>query len=191
MPTVAPLRPADLDAWLDFFDHRAFSDNPEWGTCYCRAFRVAHGEDWDAACAAGANRQPMCEAIRAGQVGGTLAWEDGRVVGWVQHGPARAFTTPFGPLFPGLQEQADVGAVVCFVIAPEARGRGVARALLRGALDQLRAAGFREVVARAAPETDDGAHQFTGPLALYRAEGFEPDPRGAERRPWMRRGLGG
>lgn len=191
MITVSPLRPADLDAWLDFFDHRAFADNPEWGTCYCRAFRVAPGEDWDAACAAGANRAPMAAAVAEGRVQGALAWEEGRVVGWVQHGAARAFTTPFGPLFPAYQGREDVGAVICFVIAPEARGRGVARALLRGALDQLRAAGFAEVVARAAPEGDDTAHQFTGPLGLYRAEGFGPDPAGTERRPWVKRRLDG
>lgn len=191
MLTVTALTPADLPAWLEFFDHRAFPDNPEWGTCYCRAFLVAQGEDWDAACATNVNRPRMCDAIRAGEVSGALAWEGGRVVGWAQHGPARRFSTPDQRLFPPYQERDDVAAIICFVIAPDARGRGVARALLRGSLTQLQAAGFREVVARAAPEGDDTAHQFTGPLALYRSEGFVPDPSGTERRPWVKRELRG
>ena len=183
MVTVSPLLPADLPAWLEFFDQRAFSDNPDWATCYCRAYLVAPGEDWDASCAANANRAPMCAAIGAGHVDGMLAWEQGRVVGWLQHGPAGRFGTPAGPLFP--TEGADVAAILCFVIAPAARGRGVARALLRGSLAQLQAQGFRQVLARAAPEADDAAHQFTGPIALFRSEGFmeEPSP---ERRPRMR-----
>lgn len=172
--TVAPLTPADRDAWLAFFDGPAFADNAEWGTCYCRCmvFGAQGGDAWDQACARkGENRAAMVDAIGKGDIDGLLARRDGEVVGWLHFGPASRFVSPMGPLHPG--SAADEAAIVCFVVAAPHRRTGVARALLSGAVDALRARGFRAVHARAAAHADEPAmEQFTGPLALFEAAGF-------------------
>jgi hypothetical protein len=38
MIEVVGLSPANLQAFLAFFDHDGFADNPEWASCYCRCF---------------------------------------------------------------------------------------------------------------------------------------------------------
>ena len=170
------LDPSLLADWLAFFDGDAFSDNKDWSTCYCRCYVFYEGagggmEAWDAACAApGANRAAMIEMIGAGKVDGLLAYRDGKVVGWVQYGPSTRFHSPKGKLEPA---EDGLAAIICFVVSPQHRRSGIARALLRAALDDLARRGFRAVDARAAANPEPGAmHHFTGSIAMYLDEGF-------------------
>jgi GNAT superfamily N-acetyltransferase len=171
---IAPLTPARLPDWLAFFDHTAFADNPEWGTCYCRVFHIGGGghEAWDRACSApGENRAAMSAKILAGEVDGLLAYRDGAVAGWTQFGPTSRFHPPLGPLGPA---EDGVASIVCFLVAPAHRRTGVSRALLRAAIERLTKLGFWAVDARPAVEPDGVADMFTGPLGLYASEGFAP-----------------
>ena len=170
---VRPLRPTDLKDWLAFFDGPAFHDNPEWSTCYCRCFVIDNPDQWDAACESRLNRAPMCAAIEKGAVDGMLARVDGAVVGWIHMGPVTRFN--FATRFhDGADDETDVAGIVCLIVAKPMRRRGVATALLRGAIETLRERGFRRV--RAWPRTDesqDGEMDlFHGPRALYLSEGF-------------------
>jgi GNAT superfamily N-acetyltransferase len=180
---VRPLAPALLDDWLAFFDKDAFCDNPDWATCYCRCYVFGGGgmEAWDAACStSGENRRVMIERIRAGTVDGMLAYRDGRVAGWIHYGPTERFETPVGRLQP---IEPGVASVACFVVAPQERRRGVARALLRAACDEMARRGFKAVDARVPVEPKPGAmHLFCGPLPLYLGEGFEEVEADAKRR---------
>jgi GNAT superfamily N-acetyltransferase len=172
---IRPLRPTDLPDWLAFFDGPAFRDNREWSSCYCRSYLIENPEAWDAACDAGLNRAPMCAAIEKGAVDGMLARVDGAAVGWIHMGPASRFN--FAARFHDREEEEpDVAGIVCLLVAKTMRRSGVARALLRGAIETLRDRGFRRV--RAWPRTDeshDGEMElFHGPQALYLSEGFVP-----------------
>jgi GNAT superfamily N-acetyltransferase len=167
------LEPARLADWLAFFDGPAFADNPDWGTCYCRYFLFEGGKDaWEVACATpGVNRTAMTALVRAGSVDGLLAYDGDRVIGWVHFGPTSRFKASGGALAPA---EPDVASIVCFLVAAEHRRRGVARALLRAACDDLARRGFDSVDARPARDTQaEAMNQFTGPLPLYLAEGFE------------------
>jgi GNAT superfamily N-acetyltransferase len=172
---VRALRPTDLKDWLAFFDGPAFRDNHEWSTCYCRSYLIENPEGWDDACEGGGNRAPMCAAIEAGAVDGMLARVDGEVVGWIHMGPVTRFN--FAARFHDRpDDETDVAGIVCLIVAKPMRRRGVATALLRGAIETLRDRGFRRV--RAWPRTDEShdgeAELFHGPRALYVSEGFVP-----------------
>jgi len=170
--TIVPLEPRRADDWLAFFDGPAFADNPEWSRCYCRCFLFGGGgfERWDAACAnEGENRGVMAERVRAGTVDGLLAYREGRVVGWLHFGPTDRFHTPIDILRP---VEDGVASIVCFVVAPEARRSGVARALLREACAELGRRGFTAVDGRPAVSAEGDMHEFMGPLGLYLSEGF-------------------
>lgn len=181
---LEPLRPELLADWLAFFDGPAFGDNRDWGGCYCRCFVFGAVPDpvatWERACASGENRDVMSRLIAEGRVDGLLARRSGGVVGWIHFGPATRFCSMLGTTFApkpdedgGRVGEADQAAIACFLVAPSARRTGVARGLLRGALRELGARGFRSVVARAAAPAESAGEQFTGPLALYLSEGFE------------------
>jgi ribosomal protein S18 acetylase RimI-like enzyme len=179
---VERLTPARRDDFLAFFDPRhgaAFADHAEWAKCHCHFYEVAPAIAWDTLDAA-ANRMAMAARIDVGEMEGFLAYAEGRVVGWVNaqpyhklpHACARLAIVP-----PRLDVPPhEAAAIVCFVTDPAWRRRGVARALLDGALASFTSRGLRLVDAfpwKAGDSTAPADH-YHGPLALFLAAGFEP-----------------
>ena len=176
---IEALTPGHRDDYLRFFDHErgaAFADNPEWARCYCHFYHVPPSMDWEAF-GAEANRIAIAARIDVGEMEGFLAYAGEEVVGWVnaqtlaklQHCWARLQISRPAAEFP----LAALAAIVCFVIAPEWRRRGVARALLQGALASFAARGVRRVYAFPFNATDAAptAH-YHGPRALFAEAGF-------------------
>src|SRR5262252_1510228 len=140
---VERLTPARRDDFLAFFDHErgpAFADNPGWAKCYCHFYHVPKPIVWNSL-DADANRTAMTARIEAAEMEGFLAYSKRDVVGWLNaqpysklpHCAARmGIAAPKLPVAPHM-----AAAIVCFVIAPGWRRRGVARALLAGALESF------------------------------------------------------
>ena len=167
---VLPLQPGHRDAYLHFFDHEAFADNPRWASCYCQ-FPTADHEavPWKQR-SREENRASACRRVEAGLQRGVVAEAEGRIVGWCNAGPRSSMTIVDDAPHP-LAERC--GAITCFVVAPAWRGKGVATALLQGACEQLRAAGLELVEAWTQPDANGPAENHTGPLAMYLKAGFE------------------
>jgi len=162
------LSPARLDDYLRFFDERAFADNPQWAGCYC--YFPLHDPaktDWAARTSA-QNRAAIIESARAGRSHGYLAYEGAEAVGWCSAGRWAQF-----PMLRDVPEgDADTtGVLMCFVVAAERRGRGVATGLLGAACAGLRAEGVKVVRARSVRSADAARNHF-GPLSMYLAAGF-------------------
>ena len=166
---VQPLAPQRLADFLAFFDHDAFVDNRRWQSCYCQYLHTDHGRvDW-ALCTAQQNRAAACQRIEAARMPGLLAYRDGRVVGWCNAAPLTML-----PAYADerTDEDAQIGQVGCFVVAPSARRQGVARALLSAALGTFRQQSLR--IAQGFPQRDarSDAQQHLGPLSLLVDAGF-------------------
>ena len=177
---VLALSPQHADRWLAFFDGEAFADNPSWGGCYCRVC-IFPGDmtAWDQACEARANREPMAELVRGGGIDGFLACRGERTVGWCHVGPRGRFRGRHsGVRATDPAEDERVAAIVCFLVAPGERGRGVARRLLATACDGLAQRGFAAVEAypllelHAEAGIPPEAELFRGPPRLLAATGF-------------------
>lgn len=168
---VEPMTPAHQAAWLHFFDHVAFADNPRWASCYCQFPTADHARvEWKTLTAAD-NRASACQRVAAGQQRGVVALDAQRqVVGWCNAGPWRSFTVLDDETPEPLADQ--LGAITCFVVAPAWRGRGVSQALLRGACDMLRGMGFEAVDAWTRPGETSPTANHTGSFTLYRRAGF-------------------
>jgi len=119
---VQPLAPQRLADFLAFFDHDAFVDNRRWQSCYCQYLHTDHGRvDW-ALCTAQQNRAAACQRIEAARMPGLLAYRDGRVVGWCNAAPLTML-----PAYADerTDEDAQIGQIGCFVVAPSARPIGL------------------------------------------------------------------
>jgi L-amino acid N-acyltransferase YncA len=177
--TCVPLSANRLDDYLAFFDTKAFTDNPRWAGCYC--YYPVHDPErteWAQRTAA-ENRDDVTACIHAGTTAVFLAYRDTEVVGWCHAGP--------WSMYPMLRDDpepdaAKLGVVFCFVVAPTARGKGVATALLAAACEGLRAQGMTEVRAgQASEECRRSCRQSPGSAA-------DVPCRGVPRRPRDRRG---
>jgi GNAT superfamily N-acetyltransferase len=124
-----------------------FGSDPEASGCSCVWFIIPVRQYHDGGAAA--NRAIFCELAQASSTPvGLLAREDGDPVGWCAAGPrrryARAIKTPsYGR--PDPAEHDSVWLVPCFYIRRDARGRGISRALLNGAVDLASAAGAEAI----------------------------------------------
>lgn len=176
---IASLSPSRRDDFLAFFDHergRAFADNPAWAGCYCHFFHVAPVIDVDSL-SAPANRTAIDARIAVGEMDGFLAYDDrGRVAGWLNAQPRHKLPHCFARL--GIDPTPldvpahEAAAVLCFVIDPALRRRGIARALLDHALADFAERGIRVVDAFPAANGDSAAAHFRGPRSLFESAGF-------------------
>jgi ribosomal protein S18 acetylase RimI-like enzyme len=177
---IAPLRPEQSADFLRFFDHErgvAFADNPQWAKCYCHYYQVPKSIRW-ASLSAPQNLTAMRARIEVGEMEGFLAYDGGEVVGWVNAQPRHKLPHCFARLgispTPLACAPFEAAAIVCFVIAPTQRRRGIARALLRGAIKSLVARGFKLVDAFPFKSGDSelAADHYHGPLPIFLDAGF-------------------
>ena len=167
--TIKPLRPDLAQAYFAFFDHEAFSDNPGWASCYCFFPHAPHDtEEWDKRTGP-QNRQAVGEMIAAGTQRGYLAFVGEKAVGWCNAGLRSTFTILDFPEEPGAPP---LGSIVCFLVAPDYRGQGVATRLLDTVCEGFRSEGVTVVEAYPRAKTSDAAQNHPGPLAMYLGAGF-------------------
>lgn len=120
------------------------------------------------------------ELRRPGPAPGLVATFGGERVGWCSVAPRSAFarlataTTTSSPATAG--DDPAVWSVTCFVVRPGFRRRGVAGALLAGAVEHARAngAGWLEAYPiDTAGRKASSADLYRGTLSLFLAQGFE------------------
>ncbi len=163
---IRPVSPDQHDAVLRYFDLVAYADNPSWSNCYCMAPLVADAGSRPR----DVNRAARSELVRSARANGLVAYRLGRVVGWCHAAPKTELLTEA----PGDEE--GVGAIVCFVVAPDARRQGIATALLAAAVAHLGGRGMRAIEAYPLTSEDAANAQalYVGPKAMYARAGFEP-----------------
>jgi len=176
---VAPLeiRPATADAWPtieELFSRRGGGDAR---FCWCRWWRV-RAKDFAAATSA-QNRESLRQLVEGGPPPGLVALRDGRAIGWVGLGPRADFERiERSRVIPRL-EGPPPWAVNCFVVAADARGRGVASALLAAAVEHARSAGAQAVegypidLAAAPTVRVPETSAFVGTRTMFERAGFQ------------------
>ena len=166
---VRALTPALRPDFLTFFDGTAFSDNPKWSSCYCQCFYEDHRVVKWSARTAPENRARACERIDGALMQGYLAYLDGAPVGWCSAAPRTLLHALDDEPIPDAEQ---VGTIICFLVEPSHRGRGVARQLLEAACDGLRQQGLRVAEGHPRTQSDSAAANHFGPLSLYLSAGF-------------------
>ena len=179
---IRPITPALVNDYMVLFDN-AFSDNPHWASCY-RAFYddPRSAEDWNASRSdfPSRNRENRQNTISEGKAYGLLAYESDRPIGWVNAGPRRLYGNLHAFNQAADSKDPPVGSVMCFVIHPEHRAKGVATALLDQVDDYFReldlaiAEGYPRRGASADPNLGWNANSFKGSPEMYHKAGYTP-----------------
>lgn len=161
---VQLLSPDRYGGLLEFFDR------PDQGFCFCRFWEEdvpneawVHGE-------ASAHRAARSAAMD--RLEGVVALEGASVIGWLRFAPTASLTKLRTQRLEPVGDAAAY-AILCLAVASDARGRGVASALLDHAIAALEARGVAEIHAYPRPEAALGpAEVWTGPRAAFEARGF-------------------
>ncbi len=175
--TIKALTTALSADYFDFFENRAFTDNSPY-RCYCQVYQMSKEqakiyENIAPSEAGRASREIAEKQIDSGALSGYLAFDDGLAIGWCNANDKSNFPVePYiGESFYAPAEMREK-AVVCFEIAPEYRGKGIATALLQRVLDDAKADGYTAVHAYPVARNERYEWDCTGPVRLYEKLGF-------------------
>lgn len=178
--TKVAVKPVTPDRWPDMLD-LAERPGPRGGTpilgsCWCLGTRDA--PRWPRE----ARRQTMCDLVQSGCEPGLLAYIDGRPMGWIAVAPRiEQSKLDRSRIVKGVPADETVFSITCFYVDPEARGEGVASALLDGAIAHARKRGG--TVVEGFPKAEPAAHarkggraeeadSFRGRRGAYERRGF-------------------
>jgi ribosomal protein S18 acetylase RimI-like enzyme len=185
--TVHPLSP---ERWPDLeaiFNARGCSAARH---CWCMYYRRSgsHEPLPGGVTISQANRAALRELVNSGEPPGLIGYRGQTPVGWVSLGPRDAFAKlRRSPVMKPVDEQP-VWSIICFVVPPEFRGQGVARALLQAAIAYARKRSVRLLEAhpvdRLVRPSDES--MWFGAKSMYDAAGFEEVARRKPHRPIVR-----
>lgn len=161
-----------------------FGTRGDPSTCWCQFFKV-DAAAWKAPESRANFKRSLCEQVdvaRESRTGGpgVLAYLGSEPVGWAAVEPRPAYPRVLAGRVVSASAEPDhddasVWAVTCFVVRVGYRRRGVAAALLAGAVDQARRGGARVVEAYpvdTAGQKVSSADLYHGPLSAFEAAGF-------------------
>ncbi len=194
MSTLAPalrIEPVTPDRWDDLA--RLFGPNGAYGNCWCTFFRQT-GAEFAAGCQdrGAGNRSMLRTLVRDGAVPGLLACRGDDPVGWVSVAPrpefGRVLRSPITRLEPDARSDASTWSVVCFYVPKGERSRGVAHALLSGAVAWARERGATVIEGYPVDPGDDrppSSSMYVGTIGMFTAVGFREVARHVAWRPVM------
>ena len=179
------VRPVTADRWGDLL--RVFGPNGARAGCWCMVWRLSSTE---LRRLPAADRRDRLEALVAeGTPTGLLAYVDGEPVGWCSVGPLETFGRLVrSRTLPPPDEQPS-WAITCFYVRAGSRRRGVASALVHGAVAHAAGSGAAALDGYGGHNTDDKPAS-SGGVGLFRAAGFHEAPNKSTYYVTMRRMLG-
>ena len=176
---IAPLTGDNVGAWAALFEASGC-------TCFCRWWHfTGNKNDWLARCfeepAKNRDEQTALAASGAEEARGLVAMEEGEAVGWMKLAPRALLPKlhrqgAYRALDLGGDADRPVWSIGCLLVRPDRRRRGVARALVEAAPDEVRAWGGGAVEAyphRVAHELHD-EEAWMGPESVFVALGWRP-----------------
>ena len=169
---IKPLIPERLDDFFHFFDRVAFIDNPDWASCYCFYYHIACSEAEWVKRSGEANREKTREGVLSGKMAGYLAYLNESPVGWCNANDKGNYARLAADKNLENDPREKVGSIVCFVIGPQYRRRGIAKRLLKEACLDFERKGYAYAEAYPRRWASSDAQHYHGPLSMYMQAGF-------------------
>jgi GNAT superfamily N-acetyltransferase len=189
MPSRLRVQPLTPGRWPDLV--KLFGPCRSCAECWCMWWRLPRAA-FEAGKGSG-NRRGLERYVKAGNVPGLLAYEEGEPVGWIAVEPRRAFSRLERSRLLAPVDDRPVWAITCFFVARAQRGKGLTRTLVEGAARHVRARGAALLEAypvELSKRTGDG-FVYHGAASTFRALGFVEVARRSPTRPIVRLALGG
>ena len=180
---ILPLTPG---RWPDL--ETLFGPRGPVSGCWCMwwrvngtTFRTNAGEQ---------NKADFKRIVDDGSEPGLIGYEEGHPVAWVSLAPREAYAARFNnrsPVFKPLDD-LPVWSILCFYVKPDHRRQGLAKQMLRGAIDYARQRGVEwlEAIPKVVtqPEKDDAI--YVGTVEFFVEAGFVVAGQHHRNRPFMR-----
>lgn len=174
---IRPLTSELNDDYLDFFDHRAFTDDNPNGPCYCISPNQNEEQikkmvsEFKTSAVKETLRRYAVEMLDQNKIQGYLAYDGDKSIGWCNAADIESYAG-FVPSFARKITCGKTMSIVCFEIAPEYRGMGIASAFINRVCEDARSKGYAAVEGYARISDKRNDFNFQGPYNLYQKAGF-------------------
>lgn len=175
--SIKPLTRELILDYLEFFDHRAFTDGNPNGPCYCTSpnqdentIKRMVGE-FEINGVKETLRQYAIEMLNDGKIQGYLAFDGNESIGWCNAADIESYVG-FVPKFAREKTCGRTISIVCFEIAHEYRGMGIASAFIERICTDAKDKGYMAVEGYAKVNSCRDDYDFCGPIRLYNKAGF-------------------
>lgn len=175
---IRPLTPELNADYLDFFDHRAFTDDNPNGPCYCTSPNQEEGQikkmvsEFKSFGVKETLRKYAAEMLDRNMIHGYLAYDGDLSIGWCNAADMESYAG-FVPAFARDIACGKTVSIVCFEIAPEYRGMGIASAFIDRVCNDAKKDGYAAVEGYAKLSDEYNDFDYQGPVRLYQKAGFE------------------
>ena len=168
---IKPLSPDVLDDFLYFFDNIEFQDHPEWSVCYCYSFHyIGPAAEWHNR---EKNRSSVIKLINENYMHGYLAYEDEKPIGWCNANDKLNFERLKLNSEIWDSDKHKICSVVCFLIDPKQRGKGIASKLLDRVCVDYEKLGYDYIEAYPIKNQTTNELQCQGPPSMYQNFNFK------------------
>lgn len=174
---IKPLTSELNKDYLDFFDNRAFTDGNPNGPCYCTSPNQDEETIKQMVSEFPANgvketvRKYAVNMLNENQIQGYLAFDGEFAIGWCNAADMESYVG-FVPDFARTNTCGKTISIVCFEIAPEYRGMGIASAFIDRVCDDAKEKGYDAVEGYAKIYEERNNYDYQGPVRLYEKAGF-------------------
>jgi GNAT superfamily N-acetyltransferase len=170
-PTAVEVVPATAERWPDI---DSIFGGPGARHCWCMAYRLPGGDPRNRTF--DGRRAVLHELSKGDPPAGMLAYVGSEPAGWLGFGPRSALhRLTHSRTIPAVDDQP-VWSIVCFLIRPGYRRRGVARGLLYGLIEYARergAPGLEAYPVDSERGRIDTSFGYVGFTAMFEGAGFE------------------
>ena len=144
-----------------------------WGSgCWCMFPRLASAANQ---LGSRGRREAMTRLARRRRAPGLLAFDGGEPIGWIAIAPRKELRRVDASRATPRVDDVDVWVIPCITVRPDARGRGIAKALIKAAVAYAKEQGAPAVEAypRAGSGRTKDDNAYFGTEPLFRAAGFK------------------
>lgn len=177
---IQELNPDMALQYVDFFDNRAFDDGNINKGCYCVWHHWTEKHECERS-RLPIEERPFCkrnfaiDLIQHDQLHGFVACYNNEIIGFcnadLKDNYFRHSKENHPDSWSGIENNANVFAIVCFTIAPDLRGRGIAKKLLNYACEFAKKNGYDYVESYPSDGAFDPGN-CCGNRSMYEAQGF-------------------
>jgi GNAT superfamily N-acetyltransferase len=169
---VKPLSAETAESFVEYLGGLDFGHAPHWATCFCRFYHLdCSREEWMNR-SGEVNKKEAIEEIKAGNMKGYLAFDGEKCIGWCNANSAEKYLRLKDDIKPVIKDKK-AGCVICFVIHQDYRRQGVARLLLKQAVEDFKAQGYDGVLALPIDDKEVPEKLYRGTINMYKEQGFE------------------
>ncbi len=174
---IRPLTSELKADYLDFFDHRAFTDDNPNGPCYCTSPNQEEEQiqkmisEFKSFGVKETLRKYAEEMLDRNMIHGYLAYDRDQSIGWCNAADMESYAG-FVPAFAREITCGKTISIVCFEIAPGYRGMGIASAFIERVCNDAKTNGYIAVEGYAKLSDERNNFDYQGPVRLYQKAGF-------------------